>query len=652
MDRPDFIEDDDGSGYIDNGMEDDWNNNDYDEVNDDNVKSKSNKSNKKIKQKESLGSFFARSQSNPRPKTNDNSTSSINAYRKVISEDKADDFLQGLLSNLDNDSKSTPNTAFKPPPRREPYPKFTQHRSQHNNDLSSQSNLSSNLSSDQPYSSDLDGYSTGRTGQLRRKFVDHASISSPTKKVKTNNDIPIPSSEDDEFDNEFDDDFNKFLPSDNFKIEENVDMNVDNDKSLSIGNKENEDEDIKPKAEPPKAWMQVLENIAPSPPLSPKAEPEFIREGSPSDSPLYDDEGNVRFYWIDSMEENGKVILFGKTFDNDQKKWQSTSVTVEGIQRNLFILPNSERLDENNNIKDEDKIEIFNELEKIRKNAKIKSFNIKFVKRQYAFEEKSVPRDESEWVKIVYGFDQPALPYGIKGKTFSHAFGTTTSAFELFVIKRKIMGPCWLKLEDAYVNQNGITWCKHQFRVEDPKTISLFSDSDTDAPKEPPPMTIMSLSTRSIVNHQLNCRELVCATSRVWTDVNIEDPTPPDRQPSSSLTLVRPLQGIYPPGFEFKARDQRPKIEPMRNEKAVLSNILALVQRHDPDVLIGHNLLEESIEILLNRMNEMKIPNWSKMGRVRRDKWPRAKFGRNKNITTGRLICDLSSDAAKVRLYI
>jgi DNA polymerase alpha subunit A len=43
-----------------------------------------------------------------------------------------------------------------------------------------------------------------------------------------------------------------------------------------------------------------------------------------------------------------------------------------------------------------------------------------------------------------------------------------------------------------------------------------LSDADSDLPKDTPPLTVMSLSIRSIVNHRENTREIVCASSRTW----------------------------------------------------------------------------------------------------------------------------------------
>jgi DNA polymerase alpha subunit A len=43
-----------------------------------------------------------------------------------------------------------------------------------------------------------------------------------------------------------------------------------------------------------------------------------------------------------------------------------------------------------------------------------------------------------------------------KGPTFSHVFGTNTSAFELLVVKRKIMGPCWLEMQGVEIKDKSV----------------------------------------------------------------------------------------------------------------------------------------------------------------------------------------------------
>lgn len=89
----------------------------------------------------------------------------------------------------------------------------------------------------------------------------------------------------------------------------------------------------------------------------------------------------------------------------------SCSVTVEGIERNLFVLPRERRVeqDADGNIHETDIVpkqeDVHEDFDMIRKQMKIKSWRAKFVKRNYAFGEKDVPIGESQWLKVVYGFN-------------------------------------------------------------------------------------------------------------------------------------------------------------------------------------------------------------------------------------------------------
>ena len=63
-----------------------------------------------------------------------------------------------------------------------------------------------------------------------------------------------------------------------------------------------------------------------------------------------------------------------------------------------------------------------------------------------------------------------------------------------------------------------VSWCKLEFVVEDPKDFNPVSDTEDSASKATPPLNVMSLSVRTIVNHRENNREIVCVTARTWRD--------------------------------------------------------------------------------------------------------------------------------------
>ena len=58
-----------------------------------------------------------------------------------------------------------------------------------------------------------------------------------------------------------------------------------------------------------------------------------------------EEDGSIRFYWLDYVENNGSIHFIGKVFDKESKKYVSSCVTVEGIDRNLYVLPRQAGVD-------------------------------------------------------------------------------------------------------------------------------------------------------------------------------------------------------------------------------------------------------------------------------------------------------------------
>lgn len=49
--------------------------------------------------------------------------------------------------------------------------------------------------------------------------------------------------------------------------------------------------------------------------------------------------------------------------------------------------------------------DVYEEFDQVRQRSGVDQWAGKFVQRKYAFEEKDVEKGESEWLKVVYGFD-------------------------------------------------------------------------------------------------------------------------------------------------------------------------------------------------------------------------------------------------------
>lgn len=145
-------------------------------------------------------------------------------------------------------------------------------------------------------------------------------------------------------------------------------------------------------------------------------------------------DGSIRFYWIDYLELDGKIYFIGKLKDKVTAAWISCCITVEGLERNLFVLPNKNTMEQTDDgeIVETDIIpsqdDVYQDFDRIRKQLKIKSWRAKFVKRKYAFGEEDVPTGESNWLKVVYGFNGITLEviwyflFSIKKNRTSGAF--------------------------------------------------------------------------------------------------------------------------------------------------------------------------------------------------------------------------------------
>lgn len=214
------------------------------------------------------------------------------------------------------------------------------------------------------------------------------------------------------------------------------------------------------------------------------------------------------------------------------------------------------------------------------------------------------------------------------------------------------MGPCWLKIQDAdFTALKNASHCKLEVLVEHPNMVLPLSDSDN---LDAPPLTLMSMAMRTTFNVKENKQEILAISARIYENVSLSDKTTADKLPCRTFTLIRPLGGSFPIGFEPEARNRKKGlIKTMKQEPEMLGFFLAQVDVVDPDVILGHQLEGVDYSVLLNRLHEKKTPQWSRLGRLRRSKWPSAigKMGGNvfaeRQIMAGRLLCDLANDMGK-----
>ncbi|TFK51987.1 hypothetical protein OE88DRAFT_1658731 [Heliocybe sulcata] len=651
--KDDFVVDDGVEGYMDNGM-DDWEEEREEEEDTDRKKPKAGKRGKVEAQK---------NRGKPKAPPPAAAAPNINAYRPAVSVEQESDFMASLLGDMDTINPVTVNkTTYRSSKKRKTSPGWDR--------------------SSSPVFDPPDSSSDGGAFDLGASSDGFDIVMSPVKKIKTAAHGVSPAVErfgklgvqegpkqeeaDTDFDVSFDDiDMDAFMQMDPEEQEkENGKVSAKKDGADSKPLKPvNGVITKKTKEEETPSWLSVYDS------LSVKADDSLgsLNSGTAASnsssgvtaSSIIEPDGSLRFFWLDYLEHEGRLYFTGKVLSRSSPTatpaYVSCCVTVANLERNLFVLPRERRMEEDEEGKftvETDVVpemtDVYADFDRVRKRADIKSFKAKFVKRNYAFGEPDVPRGEAQWLKVVYPFEEPQVPSGVSSPNFSRIFGSNTTAFELLALKRKIMGPCWLQIKKPHIEHKGVSWCKVEVTVDDPKDFNPILESDSDAPKDIPPLTIMSLSLRTVVNHHENKREIVCATARTWSNIQIDDPTPPEALPCTSNTFVRPLDR-FPPNFEFAAKkNSKGSIATMKNERMLLNSLLINIHKADPDVLVGHEFLGVSLDVLLHRMRELKVEHWSRISRFRRSKWPGiGRQGTNLRFLNGRLLCDLASDGAK-----
>jgi DNA polymerase alpha subunit A len=373
-----------------------------------------------------------------------------------------------------------------------------------------------------------------------------------------------------------------------------------------------------------------------------------------------------RMYYIDAYADDfnapGKVFLFGKVYSEEEKKYVSACVQVNGLQRQLFFLPKAV-----DGAEEPDMAALYKEINVLLKEKVIPrglqgvNCMCKTVTRKYAFELDDIPRGKegAQYMKCKYSAKFPALDPMTRGTHFSKIFGAKTRSIENFILKRKLMGPCWIDIRDPDAGNN-CSYAMMEAVVEDPKMISVTKEK-----LDPPPLTLMSLSIKTYLNAKTNKNEVAVISAIIHKDVLCDKPTPKameDRSKIHNFSIIRGINaggagaGTFPPGFKASVQKQRHlNLTVLNHEVAMLNLLMTLIKKYDPDVLLGHNILGFDLDVIMHRMAQLNVKSWSKLGRLKLSRFPRAyqkgaaAGAKNfQRLSPGRLILDTYTTAKEL----
>ncbi|CCF57846.1 hypothetical protein KAFR_0D01990 [Kazachstania africana CBS 2517] len=351
---------------------------------------------------------------------------------------------------------------------------------------------------------------------------------------------------------------------------------------------------------------------------------------------------SFQMFWLDFVEINNSLILFGKVKANDGNL-VSAMVQINELNRELFFLPREGH----------SAAEIHEEIiPLLMEKYGLANIRAKPQKMKYAFELPDIPH-ETEYLKVLLPFNCPKnsndlIPPDLCSETFSHVFGGNSNIFESFVVQNKIMGPCWLEIKNGdFSSLKNASNCSSEVAV-DIQNIKVIEK------KAICNLKCVSLAVQTMMNPVENKQEIVSITLSTYKTISLESPIPEDIKADEVVTLVRPLEDSgFPVGFGSLAKQKLPgELRIFNNEKSLLSCFCAMMKVMDADVLIGHRLESVYLDVLVHRLYDLKVPTFSSLGRRTRKEWPN-NFGRSQSslnrfftqeLVAGRLVCDIGNE--------
>ena len=380
-------------------------------------------------------------------------------------------------------------------------------------------------------------------------------------------------------------------------------------------------------------------------------------------------DNSIKMFWYDAIEEsfNNKpnVIFFGKIYEPQSKSFLSISVIIKDIYRTVFILPKPE-------YESDDQIQkVYEEFDDLRKKRfnYIKEYQCKNVEKKYCFELPVESKDVHKVLKIKYKAEYGTIPPNLNQKTFDYIFGKKSSLLENILLKLRIKGPCWLKIKNFTENNLNFlrTWSDYELSLDDFKNIEVITKNSNGSDIPIPPMKLVSISTQSI--RIKNGNELYCICCALKEGYHVEDTKGLNKVDDfKSLIFARKIDNKMSI-FKNSSGDQNDlninldnipdlnNISKLRellkignvylanDEKSLLITFITKISAYDPDIIVGHNLNNKHLDLILSRISFYKTPNWTKLSHFKRSIIPNHLRGANnseycRNCLSGRLLCD------------
>lgn len=249
------------------------------------------------------------------------------AYRKPVPVEKEDDFMNSLLSNMDAKSVATkpkPRQSRPAPRKRKSSPVMGTSSEGESYDLGppSRENGPAKLRRPAPLQ-DAEGELHNSPLRAPKRLKFDPELEGKVSDLKVEDDYDMADFNDAEYAAAMDD------------MDLNVEVNVKpvmKPEPVTVPAKIKKDEG-------PPSWLTLHSSLLAAPVENEELETAANVSSASANVDALQEDGSLYLYWLDYAELQGKLYLMGKILDKATKKFVSCCLSIDGLERNLFVAP-------------------------------------------------------------------------------------------------------------------------------------------------------------------------------------------------------------------------------------------------------------------------------------------------------------------------
>lgn len=272
--------------------------------------------------------------------------------------------------------------------------------------------------------------------------------------------------------------------------------------------------------------------------------------------------------------------------------------------------------------------------------------------KHYCFE-LDIARGNVEAVKVTYSYSLPPLDVDFEGTYYNGIIGKTYKPHEIFIIESRIMGPCWLDIEDfTLLPAKTHSHCNIEMSVEDMGDVYVAKGNQ--------PVPKFCIASVSMVRDKDQSQEIRAIVVLFSSNYDVENVQPNvTTVPLVFMSLDGEGGKTVDANFQTKLKESCKQafgghVTFFPREFALLNGFIQKLSRLDPDLIIGHDVNNIFYEVLISRIEAKGVAIASSLSRNKRDATEMKKAFKGhglrkiRGVSYGRMVCDTHLSSLEV----